>query len=291
MVIMTVKRLFVAAGIAWGIMLGIAGGIYAGGIAAGFAWLFLFGDDRWPGWGETAILGIAVAVGLAILAGCTALGWVAGRRYETAGSSRRARGGWTAAGLILLAVLAGVGGVWSETHKKAAFDRQVRESTDRAVNLADLHLATHRFTGIDIDWQGGGADGSAVFHIDGGRAGAYRLEWHVRGQSFKKPLMTGAERLDLVPGPASAGISISAEALVDGYRAILSHQNANIMVDEPFALEARLIPILNTDEEAALPQGERRSLEQGWSNLIDEVSAEFPVRFFLYGGELSWRAR
>ena len=64
MVVMNVKRLFVAAGIAWGIVLGIAGGIYAGGIAAGFAWLFLFGDDSWPDWGEYAILGVAVAVGL-----------------------------------------------------------------------------------------------------------------------------------------------------------------------------------------------------------------------------------
>lgn len=66
---MNTKRLFIAAGMAWGILLGIAGGMYAGGVAAGFAWLFLFGDDRWPGWGETAILGVAMLVGLAILAG------------------------------------------------------------------------------------------------------------------------------------------------------------------------------------------------------------------------------
>ena len=291
MAFMNVKRLFVAAGIAWGIVLGIAGGIYAGGIAAGFAWLFLFGDDRWPDWGEGAILGVAVAAGLAILAGLTALGWAVGRGYETAGASRRARGGWTAAGLVLLAVLAGAGGVWSEARQQQGIDRQRREQAGEAVNLTELQAATHQFTGIDIDWQGGGADGSAVLHIDGGRAGAYRLEWQIRGQSFKKPLMTGGERLDLVPGPASTGISIPAEALVDGYRAILSHRNANIMVDEPFALEARLIPILDTAEEAALPQGERHNLEQGWSKLIDEASAEFPVRFFLYGGALSWQAR
>ena len=288
---MNVKRLFVAAGIAWGIVLGIVGGIYAGGIAAGFAWLFLFGDDRWPDWSEAAILGVAVAAGLAILAGCTALGWVAGRGYETAGSSRRARGGWSAAGLILLAVLAGAGWMWSEARQQDGIDRQRQEQADEAGNLAELQAAAHRITGIDIDWQGGGADGSAVLHIDGGRAGAYRLEWQISGQSFKKPLMTGGERLDLVPGPASASISIPAEALVDGYRAILSHPNANILVDEPFALEARLIPILDAAEEAALPRGERRNLEQGRSKLIGEASAEFPVRFFLYGGALSWQAR
>ena len=103
--------------------------------------------------------------------------------------------------------------------------------------------------------------------------------------------MTGAERLDLAPGRTRTNIQIPAAALVDGYRAILSHRNANILVDEPFALEARLTPILDVAEEAALPEGERRNLEQGRSILIDEAKAEFPVRFFLYGGELSWQAR
>ena len=291
MAFMNVKRLFVAAGIAWGIVLGIAGGIYAGGIAAGFAWLFLFGDDRWPGWGEAAILGVAVAAGLAILAGCTALGWAVGRGYESAGASRRARGGWIAAGLVLLAVVAGVGGVWSEARQQDGIDRQRQEQADEAENLAELQAETHRFTGIDIDWQGSGADGSAVLHIDGAREGAYRLEWQIRAQVAQNPLMTGEERLDLVPGPASTGISIPAEALVDGYRGILNHRNANVMVDEPFTLEARLTPIPSAAEEAALPLAERHNLEQGWSKLADEAKAEFPVRFFLYGGELSWQAR
>jgi hypothetical protein len=288
---MNTKRLFILAGIAWGIVLGIVGGLYAGGAAAGIAWLFLFGDDRWPGWGETAILGVAVVAGLAILAGCTALGWAAGRGYENAGPARKARGGWTAAGLILLAVLAGAGGVWSEVRQQDGIDRQRQEQADAGVNLAELQAATHRLTGIDIDWQGGGADGSATVQFDGSREGAYRLEWQIRSQSFKKPLMPGEERLELVPGPASLDIPIAAEALVDGYRAILSHRNANILVDEPFTLEARLIPVLGAAEEAALPQGERRNLEQGWSKLADEARAEFPVRFFLYGGELSWEAR
>ena len=288
---MNVKRLFIAAGMAWGILLGIVGGMYAGGVAAGVAWLFLFGDDRWPGWGESAVIGVAVVAGLAILTGCIALGWAVGRGYEDAGAARRARGGWIAAGLILLAVLACAGGVWSVARQQAEFDHRVEELADQAGNLADLYLDTHRFTGIDIDWRGGGADGSATVLLDGKRAGAYRLEWRIGGQSFKQPLMTGEARLDLVPGPASTDIAIPAGALVDGYRAILSHQNANVMVDEPFTLEARLTPILNAAEKAALPQGERRNLEQGRSMLIDEASAEFPVRFFLYGGELSWNAR
>lgn len=285
---MNVKRLFIAAGIAWGVVLGIAGGLYAGGLAAGVAWLFLFGDDPWPDWAESAILGVATVAGLAIFGGCIALGWATGRNYETRG---RAGAGWIAAGLILLAVMAGAGMVWSGARQQAGIDRQRQEQASEAVNLAELQAATHRFTGIAIDWQGGGADGSVNFRLDGSREGAYRLEWQIRGQSFGKALMAGEERLDLGPGPASAGISIPAEALVDGYRALLSRRNANVLVDEPFTLEARLIPVLDAAEEAALPQGESRNLERGWSKLIDETKAEFPVRFFLYGGEPSWQAR
>jgi hypothetical protein len=288
---MNAERLYILAGVVWGIVLGIAGGFYAGGIAAGFAWLFLFGDSPWPDWGEAAILGAAATAGLAILAGCTALGWAVGRSYQQAGPVRRARGGWAASGLILLAVLTGAGGVWSMARQQEDIDRQRQEQVEAGKTLAELQAATHRVTGIDIDWRGGGGDGSATVHVDGGRAGAYRLEWRIRARAFKKVLLTGEDRLVLASGPARTDISIPAEALVDGYRGILSHQNANIMVDEPFTLEARLTPILGTAEEAALPQGERRNLEQGWSKLIDEARAEFPVRFFLYSGELSWQAR
>jgi hypothetical protein len=256
--VMNVKRLFIAAGIAWGIVLGIVGGFYAGGVAAGFAWLFLFGDGLWPDWGESAILGVAVAMGLAIFGGCIALGWATGRGYENAGPVRHARGGWTAAGLILLAVLAGAGGVWSVARQQDGIDRQRQEQVDAGMNLAEMQAATHRLIGIDIDWRGGGGDGSAAVQLDGRREGAYRLEWKISASAARNPLLAGEKRLELAPGPADMEIPIPSDTLIDGYRAILSHQNANIMVDEPFTLEARLIPVLSAAEEAALPQGERR---------------------------------
>jgi hypothetical protein len=37
-----------------------AGIVVIGGGTAGIAWLFLFGDDSWPGWAEPVILGIAI---------------------------------------------------------------------------------------------------------------------------------------------------------------------------------------------------------------------------------------
>lgn len=44
---------------------GWAGLMTLGGGAAGFAWIFLFGDDPWPKWGEWLIVAIALAGGLA----------------------------------------------------------------------------------------------------------------------------------------------------------------------------------------------------------------------------------
>ncbi|HVF38190.1 MAG TPA: hypothetical protein VNA29_09655 [Sphingomicrobium sp.] len=49
---------------AWVALLGIVGA------AAGVAWIFLFGDEPWPRWGEWLILGLgiigAIAVGIVI---------------------------------------------------------------------------------------------------------------------------------------------------------------------------------------------------------------------------------
>lgn len=39
---------------------GWAGLMVIGGGAAGIAWLFLFGDNPWPGWAEPVILAIGV---------------------------------------------------------------------------------------------------------------------------------------------------------------------------------------------------------------------------------------
>ena len=60
-----------------------AGLIMVGGGAAGTAWLFLFGDDPWPGWSEIVIPLVALA---GSLAGAYAFGLAAWRstgRYRS----------------------------------------------------------------------------------------------------------------------------------------------------------------------------------------------------------------
>ncbi len=53
---------------------GWVGLLTVGGGAAGVAWIFLFGDDPWPKWGEAliVILAAAGAVGGAVMGGLAA---------------------------------------------------------------------------------------------------------------------------------------------------------------------------------------------------------------------------
>jgi len=291
MKVMNVKQLCILAGVAWGTLLGIAGAAYAAAFASGVAWLFLFGDSPWPAWSEPAILAVAVATGLAILFGCSTVGWAAGRRCEYARPAARGRARVLAGGALMLALLAGAAGAWSIARQQVNISIRRTEDRQSAEALDELRDAVHRFSAVEVDWPGGGGDGSATLHLDGRRTGGYRLEWEIRPHSFGKAVLSGSRRLTLDPGPAELELPIRARALVDGYRALLSRQDANVMVDEPFVLEAKLIPVLDDTEVAVLPEGEAGILAQGRSALIDESSAEFPVRFFLYGGELSWRAR
>lgn len=43
--------------------------VMAGSMALGVMWLYIFGDDPWPAWSETAITGIALLAGIATFAG------------------------------------------------------------------------------------------------------------------------------------------------------------------------------------------------------------------------------
>lgn len=53
---------------------GWAGMVTVGGGAAGIAWIFLFGDDPWPKWGEALIVAAAAigAIGGAVMLGLAA---------------------------------------------------------------------------------------------------------------------------------------------------------------------------------------------------------------------------
>ena len=104
------RTIWTLAGVAWGLLVGLAVALQTAAFLFGVGWLFVFGDDPWPAAVGPVILSATIATGLvpAFL-----LGWI-GRRlgiaFESEGRQRlRARRrGWT---ILVVAVVAAVMGV------------------------------------------------------------------------------------------------------------------------------------------------------------------------------------
>lgn len=65
------------------VLLGIVSGIgvTVGVVALGASvyWLWLFGDDPWPGWAEHVLVGGAIVMGLVVVVGFAVVGFRRGR--------------------------------------------------------------------------------------------------------------------------------------------------------------------------------------------------------------------
>jgi hypothetical protein len=287
---MSRKSLYLAVGFLWATLLGVGVGIAAAAIAAGVAWIYLFGDSAWPDWTNWAIPGFGAAIGLATFTGSMIVTRIVANRYDVAGREGGGiKGGGVFAWALLLLGLAVAGGIaWQEFGRQQKIETAREESAAAAQYFPTLLSETHRITDIAVDWPGGGRDGRAVVTLDGLREGGYHFEWQVRDRLYEKPLLKGGEPLELAAGARVLEIALPAQSLVDGYRTLLSRQDANVMVDEPFVFEARLTPMPAEHETSRMPAHEVQNLANGWSPLIHRSSVQFTVRFFLNGGSLSW---
>ncbi|MDH3228690.1 MAG: hypothetical protein OEN55_02745 [Alphaproteobacteria bacterium] len=287
---MSRRGFYLAVGFLWATLLGAGAGLAAAAIAAGAAWIYLFGDSTWPDWTSWAIPGVGAVVGLTTFAASMIVTRIVANRYDVAGSEvANKKDGSVLAWVLLLLGLAVAGGVAWQGYGRQEDIQKAREQTAAADRYFPVLLSqTHRIAGIAVDWPGGGRDGSAAVTLDGLREGAYRLDWQVRDALYEKPLLKGGETLQLTAGTRVLEIDLPAQGVVDGYRLLLSRQDANIMVDEPFVLEVQLAPIPSEHETAQMPANEVHNLAIGWSPLLHRSSVEFTVRFFLYGDRLSW---
>lgn len=287
---MSKKGLYLAVGFVWAVLLGIGAGLAATAVAAGVAWIYLFGDSPWPDWTNWAIPGFGVAVGLATFAVTMTVTRIVANRHGVPGDdeSDNRRGGVLAWGLLALGLAVAIGFAWQQYGRNKEIER-AREETMAAARYLPLLLSeTHRIADIAVEWPGGDRDGRAIVTLDGLRSGDYRLDWQVRDTIYEKPLLKSGETLQLAAGTRVMDFTLPAQGIVDGYRTLLSRTDTNVMVDEPFVFEMQLAPILSERETSRMPPHEVRNLANGWSPLIQRSSAEFPVRFFLYGGTLSW---
>ena len=58
-----------------GVVSGVAVTMAVMAFGAGVFWLWVFGDDPWPGWAERALTGGAFVSGLAVLTGFVVVGY------------------------------------------------------------------------------------------------------------------------------------------------------------------------------------------------------------------------
>lgn len=287
---MSRKRLYLAVGFLWALLLGAGAGLVAATVAAGVAWIYLFGDSMWPDWTNWAIPGIGIVIGLLTFTGSMIVTRMVANRYDRgAGEHADEKGGGAIAWLLLLLGLAVAGTVaWQQIGRHAEIEAAREQTAAAARYFPELVSETHRIAEIAVDWPGRGQDGRAVVTLDGVREGDYRLDWQVRDTAFGKPLLMSKQTVRLAAGTHVMEFALPAQRLVDGYRALLSRQDANVMVDEPFVFEAELAPIPTDDETSRMPANEVHNLANGWSSLIQRSRAEFTVRFVLYGDRLSW---
>jgi hypothetical protein len=287
---MSKKSLYLVVGFLWAMLLGIGAGLAATAVAAGVAWIYLFGDSTWPDWTNWAIPGFGLAIGLATFAATVMVTRIVASRHGTPDGERAddRRGGSIAWGLLALGLAVAVGFAWQQYRQNLAIERAYEGSAAAARYLPLLLSETHRIAGISVEWPGGDQDGRAIVTLDGLRSGVYRLDWQVRDSIYEKPLLKSGETLQLAAGSRVMDFTLPAQGIVDGYRTLLNRTDANVMVDEPFVFEMQLAPILSERETSRMSQHEIQNLANGWSPLIQRSSAEFPVRFFLYGETLSW---
>ncbi len=287
---MSRKRLYLVVGFLWSVLLGAGAGLLATAVAAGVAWIYLFGDSTWPDWTNWAIPGVGIVIGLLTFAGSMIVTRMVASRYDRgAGERADEKGGGVIAWLLLLVGLAvACTVVWQQVGRRAEIDAAREQSAAAARYFPVLLSETHRIVEIAVDWPGGGQDGRAVVTLDGVREGDYRLDWQVRDTAFGKPLLMSKQTVRLTAGTHAMEFALPAQRVVDGYRALLSRQDANVMVDEPFVFEVELAPIPTAHETSRMPASEVHNLANGWSSLIQRSRTEFAVRFFLYGDRLSW---
>ena len=99
-----VRRIYLAAGLVWGVILAAVLALFVAGGSTGVLWVFVFGDQEWPAWTGTLVAALTIAVALLSLATCVFVGWWYPRRLdpETTDPGREAR---RAFGLLLTGLL------------------------------------------------------------------------------------------------------------------------------------------------------------------------------------------
>jgi len=283
---MSVRNPFVLAGALWGLVLGVCAGAAASGTTVAFAWLFMFGDSPWPAWAETAVLGVGLAVAVAVFLAILWLGVRFARRARAAPDSeaallrRQARIALVAGIVACLGGLAalGVAGI-RDTRERAQLD-------DQRAFYETLRADGQRITEVEATASPTDRSLRIVLVTDGRRGGHYRLNWSLVAPGYDAVLAKGVREDWLAPGGNRLDLAVDATEIIGAYhKAALGNDEVNVEVDETLRIELSLAPILADEDLAALPPEERQNLKRGLSDLGDHQVARVALRFAIHGSD------
>ena len=279
---MRLRTLYALVGALIGVGLGVLAAYGVVIVGAGVSWLFIFGDDTWPSFIAWVIPGAGVLGGVIVWSAATFVAARYGRRHENAALeavTRQRRFAYLllAAGVLFDVMLAGAV-VANHRQQDAARELGIAQS----IWFAEFLAARQNIDAIEVRRQDGQGVIAVTLRISGTNAGDHRLEWLVLESLYKKVLAEDAATLRLTGGLRDTALSLDAKALAAAYhRLALGGADANVMVDEAFVFEARLVPLLDADTRDRLPRNERQNLDNGTSELIVTGDAPLPIRFIL----------
>ncbi len=285
---MRLRSIYALVGAVIGAGLGVLAAYGVVIVGAGVSWLFIYGDATWPDHVAWLIPGVGVLGGVIVWSAATLVAARYGRRFENAAPevvTRQRRFAYllVAAGVLFDVMLAGavVANVRQQDEAREA-DRAQR------VWFAEFLAGRQNIDAIDVRRQDGQGNIAVTLRTSGTNPGDHRLEWLVRETLYKKTLAEGESVLSLTGGLRDTALPLDAMALAAAYhRLALGGAVANVMVDEDFMFEARLVPLLDASARNRMPRNERQNLDNGYSELIVTADAPLPIRFILRGATIT----
>ena len=276
---MSIRTIYLAAGAAWGALLGTLIGLAAYVFVFGAGWHDLFDGDSGPVATERVLPVLATLTGLVTLAAGVAAGWYTGGRLVAAGvDHRRAR----RAGLGLL-------GLWAVTAISlvgvaiVGVEQEVADqATAAAQETAFSRLYAERHTIDRIDFFGWNAEnGSAGIVLRGNRSGDYQVDWQLTEPKSGQVLAEGREMVTLMLGRRIVVIHLDQASLIAAYPETVLPGKSGAVVDAVFRLTATAEPVPSPAERASLPPQELQALTIGQSTLRSTGKMDVPLSFSL----------
>lgn len=285
---MKIQKLYLAAGLIWGLVLGPDAGLAAAGVMGQVAWLYTFQNGAWATW----IIGaFGVFFGLFVLTVCVQLGAFGGRRYDGVSEKRQRHVRAIPWMLMLVGVcMGGIAYLTLEDRQRTIF-AYLQEQQAAANRLLEMVRSRHRISSYNLEWPGGTEDGRLSLSFTGDHRREYHFEWGLFKKEGKEPLVGNSYNIRLNTERKNTHIPVDPVQLGNAWLKQTRNPQPNVDMEEPFRLVMKLTPVLRKKDWEQLPEDEEFRLKNGESILIGQVEYPIKLKMRFRGGRVEWLDR